>query len=415
MDMRTSNWEVNKIYRRKNKIDPKPPYQRGPVWNEAKQQLLIDTILRGYDIPKFYLRKISDGSGFEHEVADGQQRLRAVWDFMDDKFPISDESEPFDKFGDLRDKRFSKLPSDVQDAFCDFDFTVIQILDASDIEIRDLFLRLQEGVSLNPAEKRNAMVGGMRDFIAELTEAPHPVLPLIKVQNKRYLWDDWLAQIACLELAEGSTDVKAIHLKKMYESEDDFKPESRVGKKIKRILNYMAKVLREEPPEMDIKWGFIDLYLALSALDEKYSLKDQEANFYSFYVSFENDRRNVDDPSELLEDKDLWNRDLYDYIEAFQREGAKKKNIKKRHEVYLKRILRDIPSLVLKDTKRTFSDNQRVVLWRRDKGICQECKKKVKFIHMHADHITPHSKGGVTKIENGQTLCGDCNIKKGAR
>ena len=46
--------------------------------------------------------------------------------------------------------------------------TIVEIFDASDIEIRDLFLRLQEGVSLNPAEKRNAFVGGMRDFIAEL-------------------------------------------------------------------------------------------------------------------------------------------------------------------------------------------------------------------------------------------------------
>ena len=194
------DWEIDKVYRRKNKIDPKPPYQRGPVWNEAKKQLLIDTIFRNYDIPKIYLRKLPGGLEFEHGVADGQQRLRAIWDFLDDKFSISKESDPFDNFGDLKGKKYSKLSSDVQDSFCDFGLTIVEIFDASDIEIRDLFLRLQEGVSLNPAEKRNAFVGGMRDFIAELAAVPHPVLPLTKISNKRYDWDDLLAHITCLEL-----------------------------------------------------------------------------------------------------------------------------------------------------------------------------------------------------------------------
>ncbi len=31
---------------------------------------------------------------------------------------------------------------------------------------------------------------------------------------------------------------------------------------------------------------------------------------------------------------------------------------------------------------------------------------------MHADHIISHSKGGKTTIENGQTLCAGCNLKK---
>lgn len=409
------DWEIDKVYRRKNKIDPKPPYQRGPVWNEAKKQLLIDTIFRNYDIPKIYLRKLPGGLEFEHGVADGQQRLRAIWDFLDDKFSISKESDPFDNFGDLKGKKYSKLSSDVQDSFCDFGLTIVEIFDASDIEIRDLFLRLQEGVSLNPAEKRNAFVGGMRDFIAELAAVPHPVLPLTKISNKRYDWDDLLAHITCLELAGGATDIKAVNLKKMYENEDDFESTSKESKKIKKVLNYMANTLREEPPEMNIKWGFVDLYLAISVLDEKYILKGHEEDFLSFYISLEKERRAVDDSADLLEDKDPWNRDLYDYIEAFQRDGAKKKNIKARHNVYVKRILRDIPGLITKDPQRQFTRDQKVVLWRRDGGICQKCKKKVKFENMHADHATAHSKGGVTKIENGQTLCGPCNTKKGSK
>ena len=32
----------------------------------------------------------------------------------------------------------------------------------------------------------------------------------------------------------------------------------------------------------------------------------------------------------------------------------------------------------------------------------------------HADHIEPHSKGGETRLSNGQVLCESCNKKKSA-
>lgn len=34
---------------------------------------------------------------------------------------------------------------------------------------------------------------------------------------------------------------------------------------------------------------------------------------------------------------------------------------------------------------------------------------------MHADHITPWSKGGHTVPDNCQMLCRDCNLRKGAQ
>ena len=93
MEVIPDSWNVFTIQHRRSKIDPKPPYQRGPTWQEPKRQLLIDTILRNYDMPKLYLRRLARGTDFEHEVADGQQRLRAIWDFMDGGFPPRSDFE----------------------------------------------------------------------------------------------------------------------------------------------------------------------------------------------------------------------------------------------------------------------------------------------------------------------------------
>lgn len=406
---------VDQVFRRKQDIDPQPQYQRAPVWRLRKKQLLIDSILRGFDMPKFYLRRV-ESSSFEWEVVDGQQRFRTIWEFLEGDFDLSEESADLPEFGDLAGRRYKNLSHEAKDKLHGYPLSVVEIQDASESEIRDLFLRLQEGVPLNPAEKRHAMVGGMRNFIANLAgegASVHQVIALLRTKNDRYQWEDWLAHITRLELMGGPADVKATDLKKMYEAEQTFDPDGKYGRKIKRILNYMARILRSEPPEIDIKWGFVDLYLVLSQLDGEYDLSGRHEDFLNFYISFERERREVEDAAELLETGDDWDRDLFDYVEAFTRDGGKKASIERRNGVYMRRVLRDLPDLVPKDPQRAFSEKQRIVIYRRDNQSCRECGKGMKFEEMHADHVVPHARGGKTTVENGQALCSTCNLSKG--
>jgi hypothetical protein len=91
-------------------------YQRENAWDLEQKQLLIDTIFRGFDIPKFYLwridshtladgypdgeaktsyRKILDRKRIDNEdpdpyvfeVVDGQQRIRTILEYMRVKPP----------------------------------------------------------------------------------------------------------------------------------------------------------------------------------------------------------------------------------------------------------------------------------------------------------------------------------------
>lgn len=61
--------------------------------------------------------------------------------------------------------------------------------------------------------------------------------------------------------------------------------------------------------------------------------------------------------------------------------------------------------------KARISSRLRTLVFERDKYRCKQCGS---YANLQADHIFPESKGGETTLTNLQTLCGDCNIRKGA-
>ena len=63
---------------------------------------------------------------------------------------------------------------------------------------------------------------------------------------------------------------------------------------------------------------------------------------------------------------------------------------------------------------RAFDDRDKKAAYEKQGHKCAICGKTFELSDMHADHITPWSKGGKTIPENCQMLCRDCNLKKGA-
>ena len=54
--MRNSNLAY--LYTTRGDIDMSPSYQRqGAIWSTYKQQLLIDSLINGFDVPKIYLHQ----------------------------------------------------------------------------------------------------------------------------------------------------------------------------------------------------------------------------------------------------------------------------------------------------------------------------------------------------------------------
>ena len=78
MKMTSEKRAIDKLYRRRDRYEI-PDWQRSEVWSTERKQTLIDRILHGWKLPKFYFLKLSDE---EIWVVDGQQRLNAIFEFF---------------------------------------------------------------------------------------------------------------------------------------------------------------------------------------------------------------------------------------------------------------------------------------------------------------------------------------------
>ena len=134
-----------------------PEFQRRSVWTVSAKILLIDTILRQYPIPKVYIRTKIDvrTKTAIGEVVDGQQRLRTIIEFTEDKFSLSKRAKEYSGL------RYSSMPTELQESFLSYGIAVDQLVNASDTEVLEGFARLNSyNVTLNAAELRHARFSG---------------------------------------------------------------------------------------------------------------------------------------------------------------------------------------------------------------------------------------------------------------
>ena len=152
-------------------LELSPKYQRNSVWNEKAKSYLIDTILRGLPIPPIFMRQAIDVATKKtyREIIDGQQRLRAITEFVDNKFSISKSHN--EEFGGMY---YKDLDEDVQEQFLDYDLFVEVISEKDDTVIYDMFARLNtNNCVLNRQEIRNSKFWGEFKVAAYNTAAEY--------------------------------------------------------------------------------------------------------------------------------------------------------------------------------------------------------------------------------------------------
>lgn len=263
----------------RDRIQIDPLYQRlSYIWTLDNRQLLIDTILNDFDIPKLYLHKFEkplkkDGKSYDFAIIDGKQRLETMWAFIDGDIALADDFEYFKdltvKAGNMTYSELGREHPDLKAQFDGFQLTAICI-ETDELEmIEEMFSRLNEAAPLTAPEKRNAYGGPLPIAIRKLASESF-FTEAIPFPNKRYRHFDLATKFLFAELEGKVVDTKKAYLDNFVKS---FADQSR--KKMPRFLvparqnvARMAAVFTLKDPLLR-QVGIIMLYYHLFRLAHK--------------------------------------------------------------------------------------------------------------------------------------------------
>jgi len=432
----------------------RPPYQRKAVWNKKKKQSLMDSLFRRYYIPKLVIREVRLS---EHqtvmEIIDGQQRITTVQDFFDNKYPLPKSLKDIDK--NLPGLYYKNLGTDIRkfiDKSLKYQSDIIKNIDKpNDVDHQiiatEIFWRLQQGESLNYMEVAHAQLSSLtRNFIVKYSDdqtfdyknyAPidsnpdkKPFFSLLNVDNVRMKHLQLMARFMMIELNSGYADLSD---RKIEEFINNSKKDDGIGNQeyenepdaiaTLKTLNVFYKIFKNDPmldaesgiKELSVEYFIISVYVLIRHLHMYYVIDDDSKKFIREFIYYFHARWKSYDESI---DTDL--------LTFSNRRQQGEKDIEARdiilRQVFFEYLKENNLDLIEKDGKRGFTELERILIYRKGKGICQQCLRenkpeneaRVSWSNYQADHVIPHARGGRTTLENGELLCSYHNQSKGA-
>ena len=217
-------------------------FQRSNVWKNEARVYLIDTILRRMPVPKFYLRQSVNLETRQsvREVVDGQQRIKAILDFSQDKLVLTKRA------GEFAGKRYSTLEPELQEVFLSYPISVEHLINASIDDVLEVFSRLNSyTVSLNRQELRHAKYQGEFKWAVREAVRRWPALweklgVVSRTNRVRMLDDELMAQMFGV-LIDGVKSGGQPYIDSLYSKFDsDFSDKSRLDKLLDHSLEYIA-------------------------------------------------------------------------------------------------------------------------------------------------------------------------------
>lgn len=448
--------QIKKHFEHGNLFLSPEDYQTENRWNFYQKQLLIDTIFRGLDIPKFYLWKIDwatlmdgypngeikdyykkllekkrtendDPNPYIYEVVDGQQRTRTILEYIGVKTSHKniyrgEWHEPYSALSDspiAKGKKFDQLNADQQTKFEEKVLTVMILENATIDEVREMFLRLQNGTPLNSQQKRDAMGSAIGRTVRELVE-----LPFFKYSvpfEDSYSSHRLIAsQMLNLEIKGKIFSCTSRQLDKLYEHHKTTTVNNTVIAKAKKVITLLGKIFPDKNPNINRSYA-LSLYWIISKILEVYTIPDSElSNIKDNFVTMDTERL-------IAKNRDYKNKpddEIFANLSVSMSSGTDGADaITTRHDIIPQFIFENITltPLPILDPQRNFTYEEKLIIYRKSRGLCElehngvKCGRLIDIDDSAVDHIIPHSKGGKTELSNGRLAHQSCNISRGIR
>ena len=247
-----------------------PEFQREGVWPKVAKSYFIDSILNGRPVPPIYLQRTTSiqTGRTEFAVIDGQQRIRAVKEFFEDGFSLSELGEHSVALA-FKDKKYSRLTQEMQQKLWNFDFVVQELSGYSESDIQDIFARINKYVvRLSKQELRHAQKQGkFKEFVERISKWPFWRLKGVftPAQIARMRSAEFAAEVAIL-LIEGGPQHRKTAINLYYHQYSDKFPE---GPTIESRLRSYLEWINTALPDLQTRRyrRSNELYALIGALD----------------------------------------------------------------------------------------------------------------------------------------------------
>lgn len=259
---------------KRDKLDLKPYYQRNDIWSRRDQEMLIDSILKGYPLPSFFLYERKPEN---YEMVDGQQRTRTILRFVNNEI-TSSEKIPFEKFS--------------SEQILEYQLCITQILDVkNDTEIEQFYTLVNKrGKHLTTPELHKAEFAQTRflELVERLLEYQNFMnLNLFSDASSRRMNDRNFIEELVAYLLYGIQDKKKI-IETIYNKDIEVDESERVELLFQSIIDKVA-ILNECFPISKTRFKQKnDFYTLFNFIHKHLAQSDQlRQNQYKFLLGIE--------------------------------------------------------------------------------------------------------------------------------
>lgn len=374
---------TDSIFGYNGKLNIRPAYQRNNVYNDAKRDAVIQTILDSCPLNVMYWVDKEDGT---FEMLDGQQRTLAICNFLaghyavtSDKFP---QSVPHQDFPNLQTNL-----TDLANKILDYELDIYVCKGSASEKLKWFHVINTSGEPLNEQELRNSSYTGKwlsnaKGYFSSANgrgvkladenpnnDKPEPLL------NGNWNRQEYLEVALLWAATQENISIEDYMLK--HRGDDDA---SELWQTFSKIVEW-------------VRGKFVSYNSALKSFNWGEIYKEYHDGLFNGNLISKNASDINDEIIRLTSDDEVTAsmKGIYQYI-----------------------IYGDGKYLQI----RQFDEKTARAVYEKQKHHCPYCVKEgnnreYAYREMHADHIQPWSKGGKTEENNCQMLCASHNESKG--
>jgi hypothetical protein len=406
-------------------LNLEPGFQRKSVWSVNDRRKLIMSILEGYPVPSVFFYKSTNSRGtLKYDVLDGKQRLESILMFLGESGFRNNKFSVAASFveGEKDNWDWKKLKrKGYESSVTGYKMQTVEVSgDLSDII--DLFVRINStGKRLTSQEKRHAKyyssdflktAGKLGDRYASFVQESG-ILSATHIARMKHV------ELICELLASihaGGLINKKTTLDKIIGGERiDARSLRRCATEFVTIINRVKKMFPLlKTTRFKHSAEFYSLFILIWEFDrDKMILTDSRRNKQAQKLltwlsnGVDELRGQLNKGKGTRPDQQLFQQYLFT-----TRGDSDSSTTRKRRADVLHKLLYGI--FEKKDEKRTFSPEQRRLIWNSDSTRkCVKCKRGLTWENFTIDHVKPYALGGPSVLKNASLMCRSCNSSKG--